>query len=165
MALLETLVAALEPWSTFYAESTALSVTLTFAHLGAMMVGGGLAIGADRVVLRARPPADGAAGVALADAVGDVHRPVLIALSISAISGIAQLAADLEALAMNRVLWVKLGLLLALAVNGALMLRTETAMRRVSGGARAFTTLRRRAITSLVLWLAITLAGVGLLQG
>jgi len=165
MPLLETLVAALEPWSTLYGTSTALSVSLTFAHLGAMMVGGGLAIGADRIVLRAGTPADGAARVALADAVGDVHRPVLIALSISAVSGLAQLVADLEALAVNKVMWVKLGLLLALALNGALMLRNEAAMRRDAGGARAFGALRLRAITSLVLWLAITLAGVGLMQG
>lgn len=159
------MVAALEPWNTLYSGSTALSVSMTFAHLGAMMVGGGLAISADRTVLRAGTPADGAARVALADAVGDVHRPVVIALAISAISGVAQLAADLEALAVNKVMWVKLALLLALAINGALMLRNESAMRRDTGGARAFATLRLRAITSLVLWLAITLAGVGLMQG
>ena len=148
-----------------YVSVAALSVTLTFAHLGAMMVGGGLAIAADRVVLRAGTPVDGAAHIALADAVGDVHRPVVIALAISAVSGMAQLAADLEALAVNRVMWVKLGLLLALALNGVLMLRNESAMRHESGGARAFARLRLRAITSLVLWLAITLAGVGLMQG
>jgi len=165
MPLLETMVAALEPWSTLYGDSTVLSVTLTFAHLGAMMIGGGLAIGADRIVLRVGMPADGAARVALADAVGDVHRPVVIALAISAISGVAQLAADLEALAVSKVMWVKLGLLLALAINGALMLRDEAALRRNAGGPRAFARLRLRAITSLVLWLAIMLAGIGLMQG
>jgi hypothetical protein len=165
MPMLETLVAALEPWATLYGESTVLSVTLTFAHLGSMMVGGGLAIAADRSVLRAGTPATHEARLSVADAVGDVHRIVTIALVVSAISGGLQLAADLEALAVSKVMWVKLGLLALLAVNGLVMLRNEQAVRREAGGAKAFGALRVRAITSVVLWLAITLAGVGLMQG
>ncbi len=165
MPLLETLVTALEPWSTLYGNSTALSVGLTFAHLGAMMVGGGLALGADRAVLRVGTPQTSAARLAVADAVGDVHRPVVIALVVSLISGGLQLTADLEALAVNKVMWIKLGLLVLLAGNGFLMLRNEASVRREEGGARAFGALRLRAITSVVLWLAITLAGVGLMQG
>ena len=53
MPVLESLATVLEPWSTMYGDSTALSVGLTYAHLGAMMVGGGLAIAADRTVLKA----------------------------------------------------------------------------------------------------------------
>jgi hypothetical protein len=165
VSVLETLVASCEPWSTLYSNSTALSVGLTFAHLGAMMVGGGLAISADRTVLRAGTPATAEARIALADAVGDVHRPVVTALIVSLISGGLQLTADLEALAVSKVMWVKVGLLVLLAVNGFLMLRNEEGVRREAGGATAFGALRVRAITSVVLWLAITLAGVGLLQG
>jgi hypothetical protein len=161
----ESLVSALQPWSDLYSGSTALSVALTFSHLGAMMVGGGLAITADRTVLRAGTPADAAARLSVADAVGDVHRPVVIALGVSAISGGLQLAADLEALAGNKVMWVKFGLLMALGVNGFLMLRNEAAVRRDNGSAKAFGALRVRAVTSVVLWLAIVLAGVGLMQG
>ena len=51
--VLESLPKVLEPWKDLYSGSTALSVTLTFAHLGSMMVGGGLAIAADRTVLKA----------------------------------------------------------------------------------------------------------------
>ncbi len=159
------LVNAAQPWSDLYSKSTALSVAITFVHLGAMMIGGGLAITADRTVLRAGTPVEAGARIAIADAVGDVHRPVLIALSVSALSGALQLAADLEALAVNKVMWVKFGLLLALGVNGMLMLRNEQAVRRDQGSAKAFGTLRVRAVTSVVLWLAIVLAGVGLLQG
>lgn len=165
MPMLETLVALAEPWATLYGESTALSVGLTFAHLGAMMVGGGLAIAADRSVLRAGRPATHDARVGVADAVGDVHRIVTVALGISAISGGLQLAADLEALAVSKVMWVKIGLLVLLAANGLVMLRNEQAVRREAGGAKAFGALRVRAITSVVLWLAITLTGVGLMQG
>lgn len=165
MSILETMVAAVEPWNTLYSGSTALSVTLTFAHVASMMIGGGLAIGADRAVLRATRPATPDARAALADAVGDVHRPVVIALVISAISGVLMTAADLEAFAVNKILWIKLGLLVVLAVNGWLMLRDETALRTDRANGVAFGRLRVRAITSVVLWLAITLAGVGLLQG
>ena len=165
MPLLDTLVTALEPWSTLYGNSTALSVGLTFAHLGAMMVGGGLALAADRAVLRGGMPPTLEARLAIADAVGDVHRPVVIALVVSLVSGGLQLTADLEGLAVNKVMWIKIGLLVLLATNGFLMLRNEAAIRRDEGGAGAFGALRLRAITSVVLWLAITLAGVGLTQG
>ena len=164
MPILETLATALQPWKDLYGGSTALSVTLTFAHLGSMMVGGGLAIAADRTVLKAGKPSDATARLAIADAVGDVHRPVVLALVVSGISGTLQLAADLESFAVNKVMWVKLGLLVILAVNGFLMLRDEKAVRREEGSAKAFGALRVRAVTSVVLWLAITLAGVGLMQ-
>lgn len=163
--ILESLAKVLEPWKDLYSGSTALSVTLTFAHLGSMMVGGGLAIAADRTVLKAGKLTDPKAILAMADAVGDVHRPVVIALVVSAISGTLQLAADLETFAVSKVMWVKLGLLVVLAVNGFLMLRNEEAVRRDKGSAKAFGALRMRAVTSVVLWLAITLAGVGLMQG
>jgi low temperature requirement protein LtrA len=116
-------------------------------------------------VLRATTPVTAEGRVVLADQVGDVHRPVVIALLVSAVSGALLLAADLEALAVNKVLWVKMGLLLLLAGNGLLMLRDERALRRATADGRAFLALRARAFTSLGLWLAITLAGVGLMQG
>ena len=163
--IVETVAKVLEPWKDLYSSSTALSVSLTFAHLGSMMVGGGLAIAADRTVLKAGRPTDAKGILALADAVGDVHRPVVIALVVSAISGSLQLAADFATFAVSKVMWVKVGLLLLLAVNGFLMLRDEAAVRRDAGGAKGIGALRMRAITSVVLWLAITLAGVGLMQG
>jgi len=166
MPVLETLVTLLDPWSSMYGDSTVLSVGLTYAHLGAMMVGGGMAIGADRTVLRAGIVSDPVARRALADALGDVHRPVVVALLVSLVSGSLQLAADLEALAVNRIMWLKIGLLVVLAVNGLLMLRDENALRANPNGTIGLVTaLRRRALVSLVLWLAIVLAGVGLMQG
>ena len=166
MSVLETLVTALEPWSRMYGDSTSLSVGITYAHLGAMMVGGGMAIGADRTVLRAGIVTDPVARRGLADALADVHRPVVVALLVSLVSGSLQLAADLEALAVNRIMWLKIGLLVLLAVNGLLMLRDENALRANPNGTIGLVTaLRRRALVSLVLWLAIVLAGVGLMQG
>jgi hypothetical protein len=165
MSFVQSLVTTLEPWATMYGDSTALSVGLTFTHLGAMMVGGGLAIAADRTVLKAGTVTDAATRVRLADALADVHRPVIMALALSAVSGVLQLAADLETFVNSKVMWVKLGLLVALAVNGALMLRNERTVRRTAGTGKQFGTLRIRAVTSVVLWLSIVLAGVGLMQG
>ena len=129
MPIVEGLASAFEPWATLYGGSTALSVGLTFAHLGSMMVGGGLAIAADRAVLKTGLVTEPAARVALADALADVHRPVLIALAVSTISGTLQLAADVETFVNSKVMWIKLGLLVALAVNGWLMLRDERDVR------------------------------------
>jgi hypothetical protein len=165
MPVLDSLVIMLEPWSTMYGDSTALSVGLTYAHLGAMMVGGGLAIAADRTVLKAGMVTEVEARRTLAASVGDVHRPVVLALLVSLVSGALQLAADLEALAGNRIMWVKIGLLAALAVNGLLMLRDERGLRAAPEATKWLSALRVRAMVSVVLWLAIVLAGVGLMQG
>ena len=163
--MLDTLVQRLEPWSTMYGDSTLLSVGLTFAHLGAMMIGGGMAIGADRTVLQAGKVTGVDARRSLAAAVGDVHRPVVLALVVSLVSGLLQLSADLAALAVNRVMWVKIGLLVLLTMNGLLMLRDERGLRASPDITRWLSALRLRAMISVVLWLAIVLAGVGLLQG
>jgi hypothetical protein len=165
MPVLDSLVIMLEPWSTMYGDSTVLSVGLTYAHLGAMMVGGGLAIAADRTVLKAGMVTEVEARRTLAASVGDVHRPVVLALLVSLVSGALQLAADLEALAGNRIMWVKIGLLAALAVNGLLMLRDERGLRAAPEATKWLSALRVRAMVSVVLWLAIVLAGVGLMQG
>ena len=163
--MLDTLVTMLKPWSTMYGDSTLLSVGLTFAHLGAMMIGGGMAIGADRTVLNAGMVSSVDARRSLAAAVGDVHRPVVLALVVSLVSGLLQLSADLEALAVNRIMWVKIGLLVLLTVNGLLMLRDERGLRASPEMTRWLSALRLRAVISVVLWLSIVLAGVGLLQG
>lgn len=165
MSMTETLVTTFEPWSALYANSAVLATALKFAHLGAMMIGGGLALGADRGVLRAGRVADAAGRTALADTVGDVHRPVVLALLVSLVTGLLQLAADLEALLPNQILWIKLSLLVLLLGNGVLMLRDERALRRDPQDTSRVAALRRRAMSSVVLWLAIVLAGAGLMQG
>ena len=72
--------------------------------------------------------------------------------------------ADVDVRASNRIMWVKSGLLLALAANGVLTLRNEEAVRRSPELRSTFSALRTCALTSVILWLAIVLAGVELLQ-
>jgi uncharacterized protein YacL len=162
---LESLVTLFEPWSAFYSDSQVISVALTFVHLGAMMVGGGLAIGVDRMVLETSSLSDATVRMAALKSVATAHRPVLTALTLSVISGLLQLTADLEGLAMSRVLWTKFGLIFALLANGLWMQRNERALFRDIGSDSALGALKLRAVTSLLLWFAITLAGVGLMQG
>ena len=163
--VLEQLVETLEPWSNAVSNSTALSAGLTFVHLGAMMIGGGLAIGADRLVLKAPRAADATTRRAVADAVGDVHRVVIIALTCALITGLLQVAADLESLSGNWILWVKAALVASLCANGVVMVRDERAVRQAPQMVAPFLALRVRAATSIALWMLIVLAGVGLMQG
>jgi len=59
------------------------------------------------------------------------------------------------------VFWLKMGLIVALLGNGAVMTRVERTLAGASGGsADQWRRLRGIALTSLVLWLAITFAGV-----
>ena len=58
------------------------------------------------------------------------------------------------------VFWLKMGLMVLLLLNGALLLRGE---RQVTAGrARAWARLHYAAVASLVLWFLTTLAGAAL---
>jgi hypothetical protein len=61
------------------------------------------------------------------------------------------------------VFWLKLALIVALRANGARMTRLERALAGragAAGGGDQWGRLRGIAITSVILWLATTLAGV-----
>ena len=59
--------------------------------------------------------------------------------------------------------WVKMGLVALLLLNGLVMTRTESTLRRApNGDASAWGRLRTTAVVSGVLWLATLLAGVAL---
>jgi hypothetical protein len=148
-----------KPWADLYNGSTPLQVAVTYAHLGSIVVSGGLAIAADRATLRIVRAAAEHRAYHL-DELGAVHRPVLIGLSIIALSGLLLLGADLETYAPSPVFWTKMGLVALLLVNGVLLTRAERTLRR-SGAAddSAWAPLRRRAICSIALWLTIVLVG------
>jgi uncharacterized membrane protein len=90
---------------------------------------------------------------------------VLGALVLSFVSGIALLAADLETYFDSPIFWIKMGLIVVLLANGAIMTRTERTLRVAGTNADAqWRRLRTIAITSLALWLSITLAGMALMN-
>ena len=49
----EALVSLFQPWNDFYAHSKLAETIVTFLHVGGVLLGGGLAIAADRGTLRA----------------------------------------------------------------------------------------------------------------
>jgi hypothetical protein len=151
---------AVVPWASFYGHSRSAPTVVGFLHIGSVVVGGGLAISLDRTTLRV-PRGDREARRRHLVELRSVHGWVLGALALAFLSGLALLAADLDTFLGSRAFWTKLGLIALLLANGAMMNRTEQALRSpTSGTADHWGGLRRAAMTSLVLWLVITFAGV-----
>ena len=81
------------------------------------------------------------------------------------LTGLAMLAADLKTFVASPVLWIKLGLVALLVVDGVVLERTETALRRPEHSAHdqasvsLWNRLRISAIVSIALWIATLVAG------
>ena len=158
------LVDALKPWSDFYAHSPLAETIVVFAHVGGLLLGGGLAVASDRATLRALAlPPDGRASHRRELAA--VHRWVLTGIALVFASGIALVAADVETFWGSPIYWAKMALVLALLANGFVMTRTEEALAGDdSATAAGWRMLRRTAIASLGLWFVITALGIALVN-
>ncbi len=154
------------PWNSLYSGSKAISTAVTSVHIVALLFGGGLALAADRTTLRAlkRPASERLAQLRELKA---VHRPVVIALTLLFVSGLAMAAADVETFATSWYFWVKIGLVGLLMINGYYLLSVE---RRLNAAATAeaapesiapglWRHLRRASVASLTLWTLTALAG------
>lgn len=154
----------LAPWQSAYSDSTVISTSITALHLIGMLVGGGLAIAADRATLRISEEQPGQREWHLGE-LNAIHRPVVLALALLFVTGAMMLAADVKTFVTSPVLWVKLSLVALLVVNGVVLERTETALRRIaeSSGKRSpeslWGRLRVSAICSIGLWIATLVAG------
>ena len=156
----EVLTRLAEPWAHFYGHSKAASTIVTFLHIAPIVVGGGIAIALDRATLRLDVE-DGPARERHLRELGLVHPIVLSSLALLLLSGLAMLAADLDTFLGSWVFWLKMALIVALLANGARMTRLERALAGAAGTAGdQWRRLRGIAVTSVILWLAITLAGV-----
>lgn len=148
-----------KPWSAYYSRSIPVQTAVTYAHFAGLLVAGGFALATDRLTLRIRRADPSARQLHLAE-LRAVHRPVLVGLGVTAVSGILMLAADLTTFATSLVFWVKLGLIGVLLLNGYLMTRAEQSLRgETTAGARGWRWLRRTSIASMALWLTILLLG------
>src|SRR5690348_2818096 len=101
-------------WAKLYADHKAVSGGVLFVHLSGILLGGGLAIAADRDVLRSS-----SANLA---SLGAVHRWVIFGLGLTFVSGLGQLFADLDTYLPSLVFWTKMALIALLIGNGALRL-------------------------------------------
>jgi len=142
-------------WAHLYNDSKTMSNAVTFVHLAGIMLGGGVAIAADRAAVHHALDSD----VPFVAPLGGhaVHRWVVIALVVITASGALMLLADLHTYLTSAVFWVKMGLMLLLLGNGYIRLRAERAV--LAGVQAARARFRSTSWASLVLWLVVLLAG------
>ena len=160
----EALVHLLKPWSDFYGHSKLAETIVISLHLGGVLLGGGLAIAADRASLRALRAPVGERGFYTRE-LAAVHRWVLTGLTIVVLSGLTLLSTDLETFWGSGIYWTKMTLFVLLLVNGLMMTRAEAALRLDAGeAAPGWGRLRRTAVTSLALWFSIAVLGVALVN-
>lgn len=153
-----------KPWADAYSNSKLLATIVTFVHVGGLLLGGGLAVAADRGTVRAMRRDAGIRGSHLEE-LSAVHRVVLTGLALSLLSGLLLLAADLDTYFGSWIFWVKMVMVVLLLANGLLMTRTEQHLRTSPDpDSPAWSKLHRSSIVSLALWFAITLAGVALVN-
>lgn len=172
--MLDSLIALTQPWADLYASSTPLSTSVLVLHILGLFVGGGIALGTDRRVLRAHPgagPDTGEAYLAAAEDLKAAHGVVLIALCLTVVSGLALATADVGTFATSPLFWSKMTLFAVLLINGTLMRRAET---RVIAAARStmelaidgsdpalpWEALRRFAWISSGCWMGLVVLGV-----
>ena len=162
MVLLKSIEEILSPWQDTYSNSTVISTTVTALHLIGMLVGGGLAIAADRATLRIADEKPGERERHLGE-LNAIHRPVLIALALLFLTGLLMVASDVATFLISPILWIKLGLVALLVFNGVVLERTETSLRRPSGEG-SWDRLRLSARVSIALWIATLVAGTVLVS-
>lgn len=170
--MFESLAALVQPWADLYADSNALSTAVLTVHVLAMFVGGGMAVGADRSILRAAPGSAEAVRAVVAD-LSNIHAVIIGALSVTIVSGAALFASDVATFSVARVYWTKMGLLALLLVNGLRMRRAERAVLHplenipihttempVVFPKREWNSVRSAAWVSMALWMSIVVLGV-----
>ena len=160
MAILETVEAVLRPWSDWYSHSKPTQAGIEYLHVGGLLVGGGFALASDRAPLRALDADLEQRKHVLTD-FSSVHRPVVMALTVSVVSGLLMLASDTGTYLVSSVFWTKMTLVILLLANGYVVMRTEQRLNAdPSPDNPAWQRLKFGAITSITLWLGTTLAGV-----
>jgi hypothetical protein len=161
--MLNSLENLFAPWQQLYSDSSVLSIAITALHLIGMLIGGGLAIAADRATLRITEEKPGERERHLGE-LNAIHRPVLLALSLLFLTGVLMIASDVTTFLASPILWLKLGLVALLVINGVVLERTETSLRRADSPNDLWGRLRLAAICSIALWIATLVVGTTLVS-
>jgi hypothetical protein len=148
-----------ESWVSLYANHGALRTGIEFMHIGGLLAGGGCAITADLATITATRDGSASRATQLL-LLKRTHRIVALGLVALFVSGLLLFGADVQTFLYSRVFWLKMGLLVLLLFNGALLLVGERQVTR--GAPRAWARLHYTALASLVLWFLTTLAGAAL---
>jgi hypothetical protein len=141
-------------WAHFYGH-TPVTASVTYLHLVGILVGGGVAVAADRAALRLSPATPDWSQEL--DRLASVHRWVIAGLALIFASGVLMMFAELDRVATSVVFWAKMGLIALLLGNGYIRMRAERALRL--GRAAGWGRFRRASLASLMLWLVVLLAG------
>ena len=160
------------PWSELYSHHASLSTSVLVFHVLAIFIGGGMAIAADRAILRAPAGSAEATRAVMADLV-TTHVFVITALVVAFITGISLFLSDVKTFSVSPVYWIKMTALVVLLING---LRLQRAERTVMGSLAdlpihttempiafqkdQWRAIRGTAIVSAVLWPSIVVLGV-----
>ncbi len=166
-----------ETWAELYGSSAAVQAVALYGHLAAVVSAAGLALGADRKIVRARRASRTRRIRALRDW-RRTHRFVLASLALGMLAGIGLLLSDVPRFLPSWIFWVKMTLLGVLVANGRVMERHvgrlfATRGHDDAGDAAApavadpgptpddeWAPLARASIRSAWLWAATLLAGV-----
>jgi hypothetical protein len=146
----------IDTWASIYANSAAIRSGVGFAHVGALLGGGGCAVAADLWTLKASRRGLSSLQTELTR-LHDVHRVVIVNLAIVVVSGLLLMAADFDAYLASTAFWIKMALVVALVANGAVLVLTSAPA--AAGDPRAVRRTRWVSIVSLTLWFATTLLG------
>jgi uncharacterized membrane protein len=149
----------LENWNSFYSNHAVMRTFIGFFHIGGLLIGGGCAIAADRMTLRAAKRSLAERSYQL-DALRSTHRIVLVSLAAVAVSGLLLFAADSETFLYSRFFWMKMGLVVTLMANGYLLTRAER--QAETDAMRGWKWLKVTSTISVALWMLTTLAGAAL---
>lgn len=146
-------------WSAYYGDHSSVAGAIRFLHLAGLMIGGGTALTADRLVLAARASAGGRQRILTT--LGEAHRVVLPSLALVGITGALMFAADVETFMASKTYAAKMMTVAALFANGGLLQQAEQRIRR-TGSERAWQALALAAWLSSGAWLLALLLGVWL---
>jgi hypothetical protein len=146
----------IDTWASIYASSAVIRSGVAFGHVGALLGGGGCAIAADLWTLKASRRGNAAVQTEL-ERLHGVHRIVVANLAVVVVSGLLLMAADVDAYFASTAFWIKMALVVALVVNGAVLVRTSD--RIAASDTRAVRRMRVVSMASLTLWFATTLLG------
>ena len=149
-----------QPWATLYSNHPWVQTSTLFVHLAGIFLGGGFAIATDRDTFIAVRAARLSGQIRHLGRIRNIHKPVMLGLALALGSGFLLFAADLEHYRGSVVFWVKMALLAALLANGYVLKRTEEALNAGQPDSpKLWGRLWKISVSSLVLWLAIILAG------
>lgn len=176
-ALVDRIALLVQPWADLYAESANLSTGILATHLLGLFVGGGMAISADRTILRAKPGTSDGVRAVVAD-LSTTHSVVIGALVVTVSTGLSMLASDVATFAVSRVFWIKMAVFATLLLNGLRLQRVEKQVLLSVGSSmvtpdeapppfptKEWRGIRTSAGTSFVLWMSLVVLGVVLSNG